>query len=257
VARILVVGGTGFIGRHIAARLRDNNHCVVAASRATIDLARDDESCLRNKVATFEIVINCAGLVRDEGANSMTGVHAEGACALFRACLDAGVKRLIHISALGVEATGETSYQQTKAVAEDCLATLDPDGARIDWRILRPSLVVGRGGASTRWLLATAVLPRLPRFGNGAWRFQPVHVSDLAELTARLAEGGASPRSVDVVGPKPMNTDELLLALRDWLGLRPAKFFRVPDRLFLLAARAAAPPRSASPPALARKPTMH
>lgn len=236
MARILIVGGTGFIGRHIAGRLRDRGHCVVAASRAAVDLARDAETRLRDKVASFEIVINCAGLVRDDGENSMVAVHADGACALFRACIAAGVTRLVHVSALGVAPDGETGYQRTKSVAEDCLAALDPDGERIDWRVLRPSLVVGRGGASTGWLLAAAVLPRMPRFGNGGWCFQPVHVSDLAELAARLAEGVASPRSIDVVGPKPMNTDELLLLLRDWLGLRPAKFFGVPDRLFLLAA---------------------
>lgn len=101
---------------------------------------------------------------------------------------------------------------------------------------MRPSLVVGRGGASTAWLSAAAMLPCLPRFGEGDWRFQPVHVTDLAELAARLAEGGASPRRIDVVGPRPMNADELLLILRDWLGLRPAPFFRIPQRLFLYAA---------------------
>jgi nucleoside-diphosphate-sugar epimerase len=236
VARILIVGGTGFIGRNIAGRLRDRGHCVVAASRAVVDLARDDEARLREKVASFETVINCAGIVRDDGANSMAAVHGEGACALFRACIAAGVARLVHISALGVAAEGETGFQKTKAVAENYLSALDPNGEQIDWRVLRPSLVVGRGGASTRWLLAASMLPRLPRFGGGGWRFQPVHVSDLAELAARLAEGAPSPRRVDVVGPKPMNGDELLLLLRDWLGLRPAKFFTVPNWLFLLAA---------------------
>ncbi|QGM97738.1 SDR family oxidoreductase [Methylocystis parvus] len=234
--RILIVGGTGFIGRHIAGALRARGHSVVAASRAAVDLARDSEATLRDKLATFDVVINCAGLVRDAGANSMSAVHADGACNLFRAAISAGVERLIHVSALGVSAEGETGYQRTKSVAEDDLEALDPLGEKIDWRILRPSLVVGRGGASTAWLSAAAMLPRLPRLGHGDWRFQPVHVSDLAELAARLAEGGESPRRIDVVGPRSMNTDELLLTLRDWLGLRPAPFFRIPQRLFLFAA---------------------
>ncbi|BBU62112.1 nucleoside-diphosphate sugar epimerase [Methylosinus sp. C49] len=236
MARILIIGGSGFIGRHIAGRLRDRGHQVVAASRREVDLARDSEAQLRDKVASFEIVVNCAGLVRDDGANSMAAVHAEGACNLFRACLETGVARLIHISALGVESDGETLYQRSKAVAEERLAALDPTGARLDWRILRPSLVVGRGGASTRWLLAAAVLPRLPSFGDGAWRFQPVHVGDLAEVAARIADGAPSPRRLDVVGPEPMTTDALLALLREWLGLKPTRFFRVPYRLFLLAA---------------------
>lgn len=236
MARILIVGGTGFIGRHVAGVLLTRGHSVVAASRRAVDLARDSEATLLGKLATFEVVVNCAGLVRDAGANSMAAVHADGACNLFRAAIGAGVKRLVHVSALGVGAEGETGYQQTKSVAEDALAALDPQGARIDWRILRPSLVIGRGGASTAWLSAAALLPRLPRLGSGDWRFQPVHVSDVAELAARLAEGGPSPRRLDVVGPHPMNTDEVLCVLRDWLGAPPAAFLRIPHRLFLLAA---------------------
>lgn len=236
MARILIVGGTGFIGRHVAGRLRERGHCVVAASRTAVDLALDGEAALREKVSTFEIVVNCAGLVRDDGANTMAAVHAEGAGRLFRACLDAGVKRLVHVSALGVTAEGETGYQRSKAVAEDCLASFDPNGERLDWRVLRPSLVVGRGGASTQWLLAAAALPLMPRFGDGEWRFQPVHVDDLAELVVRLVAGAPSPRKIDVVGPKPMNTDELLSALREWLGLRPTGFFPVPNWLFMIAA---------------------
>lgn len=181
-------------------------------------------------------MVNCAGLVRDDGANTMAAVHADGAARLFRACIEAGVKRLIHVSALGVAPEGETVYQRSKAVAEDCLASLDPNGERLDWRVLRPSLVVGRGGASTSWLLAAAALPLMPRFGDGKWRASPVHIDDLAELAARLAEGAPSPRKIDVVGPKPMNTDELLNVLREWLGPRPAGFFPVPNRLLMLAA---------------------
>lgn len=236
MAHILIIGGSGFIGRHIAGQLRDRGHQVVAASRREIDLARDGEARLRDKLASFDIVVNCAGLVRDDGDNSMAAVHAEGACNLFHACLAAGVARLVHVSALGVESDGETLYQRSKAVAEERLAALDPEGKRLDWRILRPSLVVGRGGASTRWLLAAAVLPWLPHFGDGAWRFQPVHVADFAEVAARIAEGAPSPRRLDIVGPEPMTTNSLLTLLREWLGLKPTGFFRVPNRLFLLAA---------------------
>ena len=236
MARILIVGGTGFIGRHVAGRLRDAGHSVEQASRREVDLARDGQAELTRKVAGFDVLVNCAGLAQDEASNSMLAVHAKGACALFRACIDKGVKRIIHISALGVAPEGETGFQRTKAVAEQCLAALDPTGEKIDWRILRPSVVIGRGGASTRWLLAAAALPVMPRFGMGAWRVQPVHVGDLAALVARLAEGAPSPRKIDVVGPRPMTTDALLSILRDWLGLRPTGFFPVPEKLLFFAA---------------------
>lgn len=236
MARILVVGGTGFIGRHIASRLTDAGHTVFAASHSDVDLVSDDETKLVEKVANYQVVINCAGLVRNDGVNTMKSVHADGACALFRASITAGVKRLIHISALGVEPTGDTVYQQTKAIAEEFLIDLDPSGEKIDWRILRPSLVVGRGGASTRWLLSAAVLPRLPSFGDGRAHLQPVHVMDLVELVLRLAEGVASPRCLNVVGPDQMTINELLAVLREWLGLPATTFIQIPNRLFLIAA---------------------
>jgi uncharacterized protein YbjT (DUF2867 family) len=238
MVRILIVGGAGFIGRHVAGRLRDRDHNVVAASRAEIDLSRDDQAELLRKVKGFEVVVNCAGLARDRKDATMQKVHGEGASTLFRACLAAGVRRVIHVSALGVRPDGATNYQRTKSAAEDCLAALDPGGERIDWCVLRPSLVVGRGGASVQLELALAVLPLLPRMGSPDWRFQPVDIDDLTELVARfVARDTAMPRKVDVVGPTPMNTDALLVLLREWLGLPPTRFVTMPKPLLVLAAR--------------------
>lgn len=235
MARILVIGGRGFIGSHIAGRLAAAGHSILAAGRGDVDIARDDASRLRAKVAGFDVVVNCAGLVRDEGVNTMDAVHAEGAMRLFTACIAAGVARFIHISALGAATQGETDYQRSKGAAEAFFSDADPHGERIDWRVLRPSVVVGRGGASTSWLLAASVFPVLPRIGHDDWRFQPVHVDDLAELVARLAEGADSSRMIDVVGPEPMTAYELMRMLRNWLRLHPTGSVRIPDRLFKLA----------------------
>jgi uncharacterized protein YbjT (DUF2867 family) len=236
LARILIVGGTGFIGRHIAGRLMAAGHSILAAGRGDVDIARDDPTRLRARVSGFDVVVNCAGLVRDEGANTMDAVHAEGAMRLFSACIVAGVARFIHLSALGAAPQGETDYQRSKGTAEAFFTDADPHGDRLDWRVLRPSVVVGRGGASTRWLLAAAALPVLPRIGRDDWRFQPAHVDDLAELVTRLAEGAASPRRIDVVGPEPMTAYELTRTLRNWLGLRPTGSVRIPGPLFDVAA---------------------
>lgn len=237
MGRILIVGGSGFIGRHVAGRLQAAGHEVVAAGRTTIDLAHDDEARLREKLAGFETVVNCAGLAR--GA-AMTVVHGEGTLRLVRACAEARVTRFVHVSALGVTQSGETQYQRSKAVAEDFLESFDPDGARLDWRVLRPSLVVGRGGVSFDLQLALAALPLVPSIGGGAWRIQPVQVDDLAELALRLVEGVAgAARKIDVVGPEPMTTDELSRELRAWMRLPPARFFAVPTPLLALGARLA------------------
>jgi len=237
MGRILIVGGSGFIGRHLAGRLRAAGHEVVAAGRKEIDIERDDESSLREKLAGFDAVVNCAGLAR--GA-AMELVHGEGALRLVRACAAAGVPRFLHVSALGVTRGGETRYQRTKAVVEDFLENFDPQGEKLDWRVLRPSLVIGRGGASFDLQLALAALPLVPRIGGGAWRIQAVHVDDLAELALRLIEGAAgAARKIDVVGATPMTTDELSQSLRAWLRLPPARFFNLPTPLLALGARLA------------------
>jgi nucleoside-diphosphate-sugar epimerase len=232
LARILIIGGTGFIGRHIDGRLAAAGHATVAAGRAMVDIARDDAPHLRSKVAGFDLVVNCAGLVRDEGDNTMDAVHAEGAMRLFSACIAAHVPRFIHVSALGAAPQGETDYQRSKGTAEAFFTDADPHGDRLDWRVLRPSVVVGRGGASTQFLLALAALPVLVQVGHEDWRFQPVHVNDLAELVIRLAEGGVSPRMIDVVGPERMTAFELTNVLRNWLRLPPTMVLRAPDMLF-------------------------
>jgi len=232
--RVLIVGGSGFIGRHVAGRLDTQGHAVVAPSRRTLDLVRDDEAQMREALAGFDVVVNCAGVAR--GA-TISRLHGGGTIALIRAAAATGVKRFVHVSALGVTNRGDTIYQRSKAAAEDFLESFDPAGARLDWRVLRPSVVIGRGGASFDLQLALAALPVIPSVGAGLWRIQPVHVDDLAELVARLVEGAAGPRKIDVVGPAPITTNDLSLILRDWLGLPRAKFWSVPTPLLKLGAR--------------------
>ena len=236
MSRVLIVGGKGFIGRHVAGRLGAAGHDVVAASRRMLNLAQDDEARMRERVAGFDALVNCAGLARDERGASMAEVHGEGTARLMRAATDAGVKRFIHVSALGVTSAGETQFQRTKGAAEDFLASFDPNGERLDWRVLRPSVVIGRGGASFDLQLALAVLPAIPSVGGGSWRLQPVHVDDLCALVARLVDGAPSERRIDVVGPKPMTTNELSATLRDWLGLPRARFVSIPTPLLKLCA---------------------
>lgn len=234
MSRVAIIGGTGFIGRHLAAALGQAGHEVSALGRGDLDLARDPETVQCVKLAGYEVVINAAGLVRSHRANTLQAVHVEGAARLFRASIQAGIRRLIHISALGASASGATAYQRSKGLAEESLAR----SGDLDWCVLRPSVVIGRGGASTRTLNALAALPLHPRIGPGTWQVQPIHVDDLTLLVVRLvAWCGALPRSIDVVGPEPMGTDALISTLRGWLGLPPRPFLPVPESVLQAAAR--------------------
>ena len=228
MTRVLIAGGTGFIGRHLAGALAIAGHTVTAPGRRGLDLVKDGEAALAAKLAGHSVAINAAGLVRSHGANTMTAVHAEGTEKLVRACQAGGVRRLIHISALGAAADGATSYQKSKGQGE---RTLEHTGG-LDCCILRPSVTIGDGGASTKVLYALAALPLTPRLGPGTWEVQPVHVDDLAALVVRLVEwDGPLPPSLDVVGPEPMTTDELIATLRSWLGLPPCPAVPFPEPL--------------------------
>lgn len=234
MSRVLIVGGTGFIGRHVAAALAAAGHQVTAVGRAGLNLACHSEAEMAERISGHDAVINAAGLVRSHGTNTMEVVHGEGAERLFRACIRAGAPRLIHISALGATSAGATLYQRSKGHAEDALNDL----SSLDWCVLRPSVVIGAGGASTAVLTALAALPLPPRIGPGTWQVQPIHIDDLAELAVRLVEhDGPLPRSLDVVGPEPMTTDAVTTVLRAWLGLAPRPFIPVPGPVLgLLAA---------------------
>jgi nucleoside-diphosphate-sugar epimerase len=221
---IVVVGGSGFVGRRVTAALLDAGQIVTAPAHADFDIAREDASALAGKLAGAEIVVNCAGLVRDSRVENLTGVNAEGARRLGLACAQAGVKRLVHISALGAGAGDSTRFQRSKGEGERALS--DIEGVRVV--IVRPSLVLGAGGATGDFFSALSALPIPPRLAEGNWRLQPLHVLELAELVVRLALDPDPPASVDAVGPRPITTDELTTNLRAWLKLKAMPALTMP-----------------------------
>ncbi|WP_235516749.1 SDR family oxidoreductase [Sphingomonas sp. Leaf28] len=238
---VLVIGAGGFVGRHLVGRLVAEGVRVTAAGRdparlaqavcgvSTIrcDLTQDVADDWLPRLCGVDAVVNCAGLIRDGGRYAT--VHDKGARALFDACLAGGVGRVVQVSALGADAGAATRYHLSKRTADDHLAGLDPAGTRMDWVVLRPSLIIGRGGQSSALFGALAALPLTPRLGQGRWRVQPIHVDDLVAGILRLLhrETPIAAR-IDVVGPEPMTTDALTASMRRWLGLAPAPVVRLP-----------------------------
>jgi uncharacterized protein YbjT (DUF2867 family) len=248
---ILVVGAAGFIGRHLMRRLFESGHevtpcgtdpgrlrrlfpelCCIAA-----DYGRDSAETWVPRLAGIDVVINVAGLIRETADRTYRAVHTEGPMALFEACLAAGVRRVIQISALGADAGAVTRYHLSKHAADDHLAALDPAGERLDWCVLRPSLVLGPGGRSTELFAAVAAAPLPLRLGPGTWCMQPIHIDDLTAIVERLLERPPPwPRWLDLVGPEPVDTDRLVAAFRAWLGEPPRPFFPLPVPLLRAAA---------------------
>ncbi|WP_231278354.1 NAD-dependent epimerase/dehydratase family protein [Rickettsia bellii] len=154
--RILVTGANGFIGSYITAALLKSNYEVVCAVRdiestrkkfPTAEIIHCDFNTALspqdwiNKLEKIDIVINASGVLTSSHANNIENVHINGPKALFKACTITNVKRIIHISALGIDDEENTSYALTKKVTERYLQKLE----NIDWVVLQPSLIYASG----------------------------------------------------------------------------------------------------------------
>jgi len=234
--RIVVLGASGFIGSAAVARLAAGGHEVVALSRhpraqglaavaqATFDISaatrRDDWQAL---LRGADAVVNCAGTLQDAPGESTQGVHAVGISAMFAACEAAGVRRVVHLSAAGVERQA-SDFSRSKLAGDRALMASD-----LDWVILRPSVVIGRaaygGSALLRGLAALPVMPVLP----GTGPLQLVHLDDVVDAIVCCLRPDAPSRLVlDVVGPRRWSFAEAVRLMRRWLGWRPARTIRVP-----------------------------
>lgn len=224
MSAIFVVGGKGFIGRHVVRLLTEAGEQVAAPPHSEFDIAIGNPAALAAKLAGSQIVVNCVGLARDARVDNLEAVNVEGVRRLAQACGLAGVRRLVHLSTLGAGRDDATRFQRTKGAAEELLGAVEG----LEVTIVRPSLAIGPGGATGDFFSALAALPFPPRLGPGDWRVQPLHVTELAALVAKLALAPQALKSVDAVGPAPMTTNELERALRAWLGLRPACYLPLP-----------------------------
>lgn len=231
---ILVCGANGFIGRALGARLEAGGHRVLRGVRhavgphdVAIDFAKDvDPDAWLARLDGVDVVINAVGILADRRDATFDAVHRAAPGALFTACCRARVRRVIQISALGVE-RGDTPYFASKYAADTFLQTLP-----LDYRIVRPALVYGASGTSARFFRMLASLPVHALPAGGHQRLRPVHVDDLAELVARLVDSPAAGNPViDAVGADEVEYREMLGVYRAALGFPPAARIALPAPL--------------------------
>ncbi|GAA4341045.1 hypothetical protein GCM10023165_21410 [Variovorax defluvii] len=252
----LVCGANGFIGSRIAAALLMAGYRVSCGSakrlrtdlpHVPIDFSRDtDVAAWAPRLTGVDVVVNAVGVLRDSARRPMEAVHTATPAALFQACAQVGVRRIVQISALGIgrsEQDNPTQYARTKRAAEAVLQALPADGP--SWIALRPSVVLGAGGDAARLFRTLAMLPVLAMPGSALdARLQPVYVEDLARAVAALADPASPYRGViEFGGARAMTLAELIATLRNARragrssGAHPARLLRLPAWMGVLSAR--------------------
>ncbi|HKS53962.1 MAG TPA: NAD-dependent epimerase/dehydratase family protein [Steroidobacteraceae bacterium] len=241
---VLLTGASGFIGSHLARALRAADYIVIESRRdvdegtasVRADFTRD--LSVRDwlpKLVGVDAVINAAGIVREHGAQTFERIHKRAPQALFTACVAAGVKRVVQISALGAD-RGMTRYFLSKRAADDYLATLP-----LEWTIVRPAMVFGPGASSSRLFEKLSRFAVVPLPGRGEQRVQPLHIDDLTEALVHLLADAATHRSrIELVGPQIFSLRDLLAGLRSAKHLSPPRFVPVPLPLVRAATHIAA-----------------
>lgn len=231
---ILVVGASGFVGRNLVAALTAAGFQVKPVSRRHgVDVSRwVNPSDWLPLLAGCTGVVNALGIIGERGGQRFWPLHYQVPNALFNACVASGVLKVVHISALGADEGAASAYHLSKRAADEALLRLPLQAS-----VLRPSLVYGPGGDSTRLLCRLARCPIIPLAGDGLYPVQPVHVSDLIAAVVRALQAPVPTGVLNVVGPKAYSFKDWLQTLRAGMGLAPAPCLQVPWVLAMAGAR--------------------
>jgi uncharacterized protein YbjT (DUF2867 family) len=231
---ITVFGGTGFIGRHLVRRLAAQGARVLVTSRnpshgghlqpmgrvgqivvERVDLASDQ--ALARALAGASGVVNLIGMLHETRRRRFEEVQGALPGRIAKAAADAGIERMVQLSAIGADPDSASAYARSKAEGERRVREALPSAV-----IVRPSIVIGpedsffnRFAEMARWL------PALPLIGGGRTLFQPVYVGDVADaIVAGLQRPDAAGQTFELGGPQVYSFAELMRYMLDVLGRR-------------------------------------
>jgi uncharacterized protein YbjT (DUF2867 family) len=241
--RILVLGGTGFVGTSVCEKLVQHSGggegLITVPSRhpqralrlrplPTVELPQadlHDDRTLAALVAGHDAVINLVAILHGSPA-AFEQVHVTLPRRLAAACQAQGVRRLVHVSALGVSPSAPSNYLRSKAAGE---AVLQASG--LDLTLLRPSVIFGeRDRFINLFARLLSVAPVVPLAGYEA-RFQPVWVDDVASaIVACLDRPETIGQTIECAGPGVYSLGQLVGMAGRWAG-HPRLVFPIPDAL--------------------------
>jgi NADH dehydrogenase len=225
---IVVLGGGGFVGRHLVARLAAAGNRVVVPTRSrerarhlillpTVDVVEadvHDPATLARLLRGAAVAINLVGILNESRCGDFDRVHIELPRKLIAACRDSSVPRLLHMSALNADREGTSRYLRSKGEAEALVAA-----SGLQWTIFQPSIIVGREDSFLNlFAKLQRLLPVIALACAGA-RFQPVGVDDVAGAYLRaLDEDATRGRSYPLCGPNVYTLRQLVAYVGELTG---------------------------------------
>jgi len=244
---IAIAGGTGFIGKVIIKKLVKAGHHVVALIRpgSLLKIASfsgtessyiyyDPPSPITKVLDGCEAVINLVGIIKETKETSFEFAHHLIPMLLVKAAQIVGIKRFLHISALGTAGNLDTEYMETKRLGENVVKS-----SGLDYTIFRPSVVFGQEDKFVNFIAKVIKFsPIFPVIGDGKYRLQPISVDDVAEGFVRSID---KPRTIgktyDVAGLDKYTFDEMLDIIGLMLGKNKVRKFHQPVGLVKFKAR--------------------
>ncbi len=231
--KVLVTGGTGFVGTHLVNRLLQRGHAVAVLARSPektqnrynrpVEAAAGDvldRASVESAAAGRDAVVHLVGIINEKGVQTFDRMHREATENVTSAAKSSGVRRYLHMSAMGSSEDSPSAYGRTKAAGEKAVRA-----SGLDWTIFRPSIIFGEGDGFVA-LLAPIVKGNpgfIPVIGPGTTRFQPVSVSDVARVFADALEKPETVgRTYEVGGPETLTFDDVYREIAAAVG-KPGK----------------------------------
>lgn len=232
IQKICVLGGTGFVGRHLVARLANRGYQVKVLTRhpqrhrgievlpntKLIEAGVHDSTVLLENFSGCDAVVNLVGVLHEYSGQSFRAVHAELPGKVVEACRAAGVKRLLHMSALHADAAkGPSQYLFTKGEGEQVV--MRAEGLAVT--CFKPSIIFGPDdNFYNQFANMLKAFPVLPLACPNA-RFAPIYVGDVAQAFEVALENDATiGQSYELCGPRVYTFREIVEDIARMLGLK-------------------------------------
>jgi nucleoside-diphosphate-sugar epimerase len=250
---ICVLGGTGFVGCHLAAQLAREDYALrvltrrrerhrdllVLPSLQLVEADVYDQHVLNEQLSGCDAVINLVGILNEKGreGSGFHRAHVELARKIVHACQESGVRRLLHMSALNADAQkGPSHYLRTKGQAEDLVHAAAAQGLQVT--SLRPSVIFGPGDSFfNRFAALLKLTPLVFPLACAGARFSPVYVGDVVQgFAVALTDRDTIGQRYDLCGPGVYTLKQLVQYTANELKLR-RRVVDLGDKLSYLQAR--------------------